>query len=253
MQTMAKRKSWLLPAMLILFILEVFTLPFVLGITYSGKSESPDHVLTYTENQLTWDGATDVSSDGVAELSLFSSSYQNVLAENGEKVVAPGTDGSNIVRLSNRAKGPVDYTALLYAMKSSDKLPVTASLSSDGGTDVTEYLLPDGISEDNVIRAVTGTVGKDQIQDFDINWLWQYYEDAEQDVIDTALGNKAALSEADDVTVGLYITVEDNNSYFTPDVPQTGNPTAVGMYVGLMVVSAMVLVFLLLSRRREKK
>lgn len=250
MRSIAKRKSWLLPAVLILFILEVFTLPFVLGITYSGRSESPNHVLTYTENKLTWDSATGIDENGVAELSLFNSIYRNVQAQNDEKVVAPGTDGSNIVRLKNSVSGSVTYTAVLYELKSNPDVAVEAGLTAEGAADTDSCALPDGVKAENMIRAVTGTIGSGQIQDFDIRWMWNYYADEQQDVIDTALGDK---SESDDVTVGLYITVEDNNSYVTPEPPQTGNNTDLGMYVGLMVVSALILLFLFISRRRERK
>ena len=83
-------KGWLLPAALILFLLEIILFPFATQLTYAGRNESPDHVLTYTNDKLTWDSSTGVNPDtGVAELRLFNSSYQNVKGENGEKVVAP--------------------------------------------------------------------------------------------------------------------------------------------------------------------
>lgn len=253
MQLNLRKRQWLLPAVLILFILEVFTLPFVLGITYSGRSETVDHVLTYTENRLSWDSPTGIRADGTAELSLFDSTYANVQADNGDKVVAPGTEGGGIVRLKNSVSVPVTYTAVLYEIKDNPNLAVEAGLTAEGAEVVGTYRLPDSVEPEQVVQAVTGTVGGGEIQDFDINWLWQYYESDAQDKIDTAIGNKATVSKADEVTVGLYITVEDNNSYITPDAPQTGDHSAIGMYFGLMAVSAVVLLLLLISRRHEKK
>lgn len=245
-----KVSRWLLPTVLILFILEVMTLPLVLGITYSGRSESPDHILTYTQGKLTWDKATGIDENGVAELDLFDAVYPSVESEDGGNVVAPGTEGYNIVRLKNSVSGSVKYTAVLYRIRTSEDLPVEAELIGSNFTDTTNYPLPDGVAAYQVLRAVTGTVKGGEIQDFDISWLWEFETSTEQDEIDTFLGDK---NNADNVTVGLYIVVEDNNSYITPDIPKTGDESHIGMYVGLMVISLVMLILLLWDRRKEKK
>ena len=59
----------------------------------AGAAE-PAHVLSYTTGRLTWDRATGIDENGAAVLSLFADAYQNVLSENGERVAAPGTDGT---------------------------------------------------------------------------------------------------------------------------------------------------------------
>lgn len=244
---------WLLPAVLILFILEIFTLPLVLELTYAGRSEAPNHILTYTPGSLKWDNTTGVDKNGTAILSLFHSQYGNTVnADNGDKVIAPGTDGFNIVRLKNNAEKSVNYTAVLYKIKDNPELPVEAELNGNGFTDTDTYTLPDKVKDSNVIRSVSGKVGSGEIQDFDINWLWEYYEDDAQDIIDTLLGDKAAYEEANDVTVGLYIVVEDNNEYINPEPPQTGD-AGVGMYIVLMIISGSMLILLTVTRRKEKK
>lgn len=248
-----KINRWLLPAVLILFILQVITLPYVLGITYSGRSESPDHILTYTQGKLTWDKSTGIGENGVAEMDLFDAVYDNVTSENGENVVAPGTEGFNIIRLKNDISNPISYTAVLYQIKSSELLPVEAGLSGEGFADTITYSLPEGVKPEQVIRAVEGTLNGEEIQDFDINWLWTYFEDETQDEIDTLLGDKAAYSDADRVTVGIYIVVEDNNSYITPEPPKTGDNTKIGMYLALMCIVGIMLIILLFERRRERQ
>ena len=245
-----KVSRWLLPAVLILFILEVMTLPLVLGITYSGRSESPDHILTYTKGKLVWDSATGIDENGVAVLDLFDAEYPGVESEDGSNVVAPGTDGYNIVRLKNSVSGSVTYTAVLYRIRTSEDLPVEAELIGSGYTDTASYPLPDGVNSQQVLRAVTGTVKGGEIQDFDISWLWEYENGEVQDSIDTFLGDK---DNADEVTVGLYIVVEDNNSYIDPEIPKTGDDSHVGMYLGLMLVSLFMLILLLWDRRKEKE
>ena len=245
-----KVNRWLLPAVLILFILEVMTLPLVLGITYSGRSESPNHILTYTQGKLTWDSATGIDKNGAAELDLFDAEYPGVESEDGSNVVAPGTEGYNIVRLKNSVSGSVKYTAVLYRIRTNEDLPVEAALIGSSFTDTANYPLPKGVETYQVLRAVTGTVKGGEIQDFDISWLWEFETSAEQNEIDTFLGDK---DYADEVTVGLYIVVEDNNSYVTPDIPKTGDESHIGMYVGLMVISLVMLILLLCDRRKEKK
>lgn len=200
----------LLTAALILFLISAALFPFAVGITYSGRSEAPEHVLTYTTGKLTWDSATGIDANGAAEMSLFDAHYQNVDSQNSDSVVAPGTQGNSIVRLHNSVGYSIQYVAVLYQIKDEPQLPVQASLSGVGFADTQTYPLPDGVTESQVVRAVSGTLGGGQIQDFDILWDWTYFVSDERDVVDTQLGDKAAFLTADDVTVGLYIVVEED-------------------------------------------
>ena len=216
---------WLLPAVLILFLTQVVLFPFAMGFTYAGRNESPHHVLTYTTGSLTWNSATGVDPDtGVAELSLFSDHYQNVQSDNGEKVVAPGTENTNIVRLKNSVSRTITYVAVMYRIKEETALPVEPTLLDDEAfTNTDTYPLPDGVTQDQVVRAVTGTVDGGQIQDFDIHWQWNYYDSDQRDQVDTALGNEAAWVEADEVTAGLYIVVMEDEDPGDPD-PEDPDP-----------------------------
>lgn len=223
MNVLIKKKDWLMPVTLILFLLTVVLFPFAAERTYAGRNETPDHVLTYTTSNLTWDSATNINADGVAELSLFNSTYQNVQSENGDKVIAPGTEGKNIVRLKNNAGNPIQYVAVMYRMKEEDTLPVEPVLKDDTAfTATTTYPLPDGVSSEQVVSAVTGSVNAREMQDFDITWMWNYYEDEERDIVDTSLGNKAAWASADEVTAGLYLVVMEEES--NPGDPDPSDP-----------------------------
>lgn len=277
MHILFKQKDWLLPVALILFLLAVVLFPFAAERTYAGRNETPNQILTYTTGSLTWDSATNVDAEtGVAELSLFSSAYQNVEGQNGEKVVAPGTDGTNIVRLKNDADHSITYIAVMYREKEEDTLPVEPVLTdADAFIDAETYPLPEGVTQAQVVRAVTGTVEANEIQDFDITWLWAYYESDARDVVDTTLGNKAAWETADDVMAGLYIVVDEgadpnpdpdpdpdldpddaddpDDPYTYPDVPQTGDSSNIMLYLMLMAVSGILLLLLLLERRKEKQ
>lgn len=257
MRIRSQVSRWLLPVVLILFLLEIILLPYAVGATYAGRSESPNHILTYTTGTLTWDSATGIGADGVALLDLFDASYQNVQAQNGDNLVAPGTEKTSIVRLKNDAATPVRYTALLYRVKEEDTLPVAPQLTGTGFADTGIYPLPDGVTKGQVVRAVTGTVAAGTVQDFDISWGWAYYEDDARDKLDTALGNTAAYAEADRVTAGLYIVVEDegsgSGSYIAPTIPQTGDDSPLTLYATLVLISGILLVLLWRERQKDRQ
>ena len=246
-----KPKVWLLPAVIVLFVLEILTLPLVVSLTYAGKSESPEHIITYHTGKLAWDEDTKVHADGSGELTLFDAVYQNVKSENGEKLLAPGTEGDNIVRLKNECGNQVEYTATLYTIRSVGELPVVADMSGDG-TLTEQYILPDGVGKESAVKAFHGTLGSGKIADFNIDWKWAFEQGDEQDVIDTALGNKAAAGHADNIIMGVYIVIEDQGSRVSPDLPKTGDDTLVYSYLTLMGISFVVLLLLLIPVKKRK-
>ena len=244
-----KTSQWLLPTVLILFILEVLTLPLVLEITYAGRSDGPDHILTYTTNSLVWDSATGIDEHGVAQLSLFDTIYDDTVDGNGDKVVAPGTEGLNILRLKNNSQSEITYTAVLYCIKTNDALPVEVTLQGEGFAETESYSLPYEIGEEYVLRAVTGKLPSGQIQDFDISWLWDYEVSDKQNEIDTILGS---WDELDNITVGVYIVVEDGGTVVDPEPPKTGDG-GLEMYLTLMGISFVALLLLLWDRHNQRK
>lgn len=250
-----KCRPWLLPAVLILFILQMVMLPYAAGYTYAGRSDAPDHILNYYINSLRWATDTDINEDGVAELSLFRAEYfaegsetdVSVRAEDGRNVVAPGTSGHSMVRFQNKVAGPVRVYITLYGIKSNDALPVRATLEEmDGFEPSRKMILPEGVAEEQVFTCVTGWVGGRAIQDIDVNWQWDYFDSETQDIIDTMLGSQDTM---DDITVGLYIVVEDSNDYSIPKTADSG----IGMYLVLMAISGLLLILLLLERRKEQR
>ena len=249
-----KLREWLFPAILILFILQVILLPVMIGLTYATRSERPEHILTYTTGRLVWDKDTSVRPDGSAALSFFESLYQNVNAENVEKVLAPGTEKDSIVRLKNNSKNSVRYTAVLYSLSTTPALDIGASLSGDGFSDTSDFTLPDKINKDTVIRAVGGSIAANAMQDFDINWFWNFEDGAStdgRDSIDTYLGNKAANERADEATLGFYLVVYDDSEILPS--PQTGDNTVICGYVVLMFISGGLCLFLALTRKRRER
>lgn len=235
-----KNRQRILPLLLALAVLALLSLPLAVNPAWAAPGTSPDHVLTYNQNSLKWDSATGINADGTAELTLFDAKYTNVEAVDGRRVVAPGTDGSNMIRLVNNVSGRIRYTAVLYSIKTDPRIPVQPSLGGTGMYDTVSYQLPAGVTGAEVIRAVRGTVAGHGLQDFDINWLWNYEVTDAQDVTDTELGNAAAAAmkeqtDGDSVTVGFYIVVEDSNNYY---VPKTGDDSHIAMYLAFMLIAA---------------
>ena len=113
MNNSEKIAGMMLPAMLILFILQVILLPVMIGLTYAVPAERPQHILTYNTGSLVWDKATSVRPDGSAELSFFETLYKNVSADNAERVLAPGTEKDSVIRLKNDTNREITYTAVL--------------------------------------------------------------------------------------------------------------------------------------------
>ena len=249
-----KLREWMFPAILILFILQVMLLPVVIGLTYAVPAERPEHILTYRTGSLVWDKATSVRPDGSAELTFFETLYQNVNADNAEKVLAPGTEKDSVVRLKNDTNKEIAYFAALYSLSTSPELDIGASLSGNGFSDTSRYTFPESIKKETVVRAVGGKLDAKKLQDFDINWFWSFEDGANadgRDGIDTYLGNKAANGKADEATLGFYLVVYDDSEVLPS--PQTGDDTMIGGYVVLMLISGGLCLFLALTRKRRKK
>ena len=224
------------------FLLFVDIVPFLVVFPNPAYAQAADvgaakpvtHVATYTNNSLTWDETTAVDlRTGIAQLSLFESIYEGsvpgaVISSNGELVVAPGTSSTSRVRLRNQSKNPSSFPATLVELKDEDDLPILANLSGTGLIDCESVVLPEGIEEDRVIRSVEGSVSSWAIQDFDIGWVWNFEEIDEngspdrRDSIDTQLGNRAAWTQADDVFVGFYLLISEEE----PRDPESFGPTS---------------------------
>lgn len=249
-------ERFLIPALVLLFILQVLLLPAALGVTFASRSVNPEHTLTYTPGSLEFDSDTELYENGSAKLSLFETAYQNAEAQNGQKIIAPGTDKNSIIRLKNESGGEISYTAVLWSKDTAAERTAAVSLSGDGFSDAENALLPSDIDQNSVIRAVSGTVSSKNVQDFDINWVWDFenqQNSVARDKIDTALGNKSADGNPDELTVGFYIIVNDGNSYVTPEIPKTGDKSAVWGFGACLVLSLCIISALAIDRRKAKK
>lgn len=274
-RVLAQYKNWLLPAVLILFILQAVTFPFALGQSWAGRSETPDHLLTFNmRGRLVWDSETVVDDNGVAQLNLFDSKYGDpvtVGSADGSKLVAPGTGKQTMIRLYNKFINTIVYKVVLYQYQDNipeeinmqDKLQTQLldAIDGRGFADDTKLVLPEGVTEDQVIRAVTGKISAQKYQDFDISWLWDFEAEG-KDGEDTLLGSLAAEGKDPSTTLGLYIVAQldtsatgsgdGNGDVITPESPKTGD-SGIGVYLGLTAVCGGMLMLLLWEKRKARK
>ena len=245
-----RKKYWLLPTVLILFICEICTLPLVFWLTYAGNAESPDHVLVYKDHLLQWSTNENIREDGAAEFDIFSDKYQSVRSENGEKVVAPGTGADTLVRLKNESTGTAKYLATLYIINEDDRVPLKANVDCPG-EETSRHALPAN-REAKALHSYSGEVNAGEVVDFTAKWKWDFYESDELDVRDTGLGDEAARDRASRVTLGLYIAIEDDEGGEIPPQPQTGDNTAIWVFLALIALTGGVLLFAQIDKRRRR-
>lgn len=245
-QKIKARQGILAVLTVILLAAVVITFPYTFNLTWSLPGTEADRTLTYTTGSITWDSSADIDGNGVIRLSMFKPDYSSVKAQNGEDVVAPGTENNTCIRFFNKAGGTVSYTAVLYRLDDTE-VPVTASLT--GADAVGTYSLPSGVMADQVINAVGGTIDGNSVELLDIDWLWQFSVDDAADQHDTKLGNE---SDPDEVNYGLYLVVTDNN---TGEIvsPQTGDSSNIMLWFVLLVISLCAVVFLLFWGNRSEK
>lgn len=249
-QELRSRRGVLTTLIVLLFAAALITFPYAFNLTWS--SPAADRTLTYTVGSLTWDpAATKIDKNGVIQLSMFDSVYDNVKSADDGNVVAPGTGKTTQILLRNTVSGSIRYTAVLYRLANTD-VPIAADLTGPDPA-VTHYYLPTGVKEEQVVSAVGGTVNGGSVKTLDISWNWKFSDGGEGDKRDTMLGNK---SPADKVEYGLYIVVEDDNYYGGGGInnclvvpPKSGDNST----VKLLVLSVLAMCAALAFTHRDKR
>lgn len=210
-KTVQKRRVLLiLAALFTLLFISAMAIPLIIEVTYADTKESPMHILNYDTNRLFWsEGLSNVDEDGAYRLNLFDSLPTD---EDGMKIIAPGDADGGSMRLVNKTARPIHYSAVIY-LASNDGVPIKADFSNfDPLNRQTLFSLPDGITSDDVLRAVGGELDAYEYCDFDVAWLWEFSTDAEGDALDTEIGDK----DLSLVELGVWVTVTDN---LEPNVP----------------------------------
>ena len=199
-----KHLPWLLPVLFFLLLATAIAMPLLPHLTYADRADAPVHTLQYETGRLYWvEGTPDIDENGICHLSLFDALPRG---EDGEKIISPGNEDMSVVRLRNTTGHDIYYSVVLYKI-TQNGIPVKADISNIGEEGNTaNYSLPKGVNKSHVVRAVGGTISPYLSQDFDIEWVWEYFVDEESDLLDTFLGNL----ERADITLGVYVVVTDN-------------------------------------------
>ncbi|MBE5762330.1 MAG: sortase B protein-sorting domain-containing protein [Clostridiales bacterium] len=275
-----QKKMRRMPIIIIVLVLILLTGAIAPAATFSQEQKEPTvHLLRYRPISLEWDSAEKVNEEGVAELDLFDAEYENVKSEDGRNVIAPGTEGTSTIRLENQAEGGIVYHVFMYMMKTDPELPVKARLDFENMVQLDErlhmpYNLPKGVKKEDIIDMKGMYLDGKESADINVKWNWDYFESDEQDEKDTQFGTKAAQLEPDEVVVGVYIVVYDDNEYpeddgpgyvtdywwnpdgtpkdpHKPSIPKTGDNSRLWQYGVLFAGSAALMAVVLFRKPKE--
>lgn len=199
---MTNRKYQLFTIISTLTLLVILTFVLIVAFTFGGSYQSPDVVVTYKRNKLTWSAPVEKDT-GIASINIFGD------PEEGEEhpLIDPTSSGVYYLQLFNAVRrGPVNYTLYLYC-DNEIGVPLDFKVTrKQGMTDVDQ--VPESIAGKEILDMVSGTVDKYSSDVFEIKWHWA----TESDEKDTEVGNKAAAADSY-YTFRLMIVIEDNNSY----------------------------------------
>ena len=193
-----------------------------------------------------WEGQTDVE--------IFRVSYENeqgqvtVNSNDGQKLLAPGTENEYRFTLHNTGDVGLDYTLQIEAYFSDGEkvIPVEARLVDYNG----EYLVGSADSYADVLELnnvnASGSISAGYIMPYTLQWQWPFEGN---DAYDTWLGN---LAEDKDIT--LTIAIRTTAEYGGEGgIPQTGDTSGVAISAVVLVGSfGGLLMLLLLPKRRTE-
>lgn len=273
-----KSKYWIIPLCILLLIL-VFTSGILLGTRLAKFTNVEPYTEVVISDKTDGDQKGDVDKTDEEEkfiaepgmsietdLSIFCATYGNeneeitVRSLGEDKVVAPGTANSHIIRIANTGNCALDYELNvkdLFPNTATDRVvPIEIRMTDYSG----KYVIGDedtwkSLEEINV-TCDTGTVGKNCYVYYTLEWRWPYEGDENVDLYDTMLGT---LSNTEKIECGITLTTtaELNEN---PDAeggfwaPKTGDTVNHILWVSLIGASLLLLfIILFYCTKREHK
>lgn len=206
-----------------------------------------------SDDQTVWSTNTQVE--------IFRISYENgeqvitVHSDDGDQVIAPGTENSYTFKLKNTGNVALDYSVAVdaYFTPVDIEIPITGRLNRYDGTWVVggkdSYASVSGLdaAEDKA------TLGPGKYTYYTLDWLWPF--ESENDEYDTMLGNLAVEQDLIFTIVIKTNATESSNPYddsgITP--PKTGDGMNLALWIVLMVSSFVMMLFLLFYQSRDKR
>lgn len=191
------------------------------------------------------------------QIDLFKISYENggqevtVLSEDGDKVIAPGTENTYTFRLKNTGNVAMNYSIHLeaYYSDNTEHIPVEFRMkgyygrwivgSADGYSPVMDM---NGAKEH-------ATLDPGNYAIYNLQWQWPF--ETGGDEYDTYLGNLAAESEEDvtlTVVIRTFASAVDGS-----DIPETGDETDLTGLVMLTLCAAVGIVIVVILFKRSRR
>ena len=210
-----------------------------------------------SDDQQIW--STDTSID------LFHIRYANgygeisVQGENGDKIVAPGTDGQYTFSLKNTGSKEADYKVWIEASVSSGDMefPVLTKMKNSSGWLLGSDDTWEGAEDLNGV-STQGQMAAGKSDDYTIYWQWPFEQ--EEDERDTALGN---LEDGQELTYTVTIHTQasmdtdsgaaDRSQGTSTSAVKTGDTTPIIRWILILTAAAAVLGMVLYFIYRRKK
>jgi hypothetical protein len=227
--------------------------PFTADTTPQDTQPSKKPGFEVSDDNTVWSTNTQVE--------IFRISYVNgeqvitVNSDNGDKVIAPGTENSYTFKLKNTGNVALDYTVEIdaYFTPADVEIPITGRLNRYDGAWVIggkeEYAKVSVLdtAEDKA------TLGAGKYTYYTLDWLWPF--ESGNDELDTMLGNLATEQDLTFTIVIKTTATESSDPYddsgITP--PQTGDNTNLTLWIVLAVSSFAMMMFLLFYQNKEKQ
>lgn len=195
------------------------------------------------------------------QVEIFRVSYINgeqkvtVKGENGDKLIAPGTESSYTFKLKNNGNTALDYTVCVDACFSSEDItvPIVGRISRYDGQWICggKNSYADVKALDSAQDSETLAAGRYTY--YTLDWRWQF--ESGNDEYDTLLGNMAADEDLL-FTIRLVTAAAENPDPYSGGgllSPKTGDDRHIALCLSLVIVLIIIMILLIiLSKRREK-
>lgn len=228
-----------------------------------GPVDSPARNTVFVDPK---ESGFEVSSDGQVwgaktDVEIFRASYENgeyqvtVKSENGDSLIAPGTENSFIFKVKNTGETPLDYQVKVSAFFGPEgiNIPIYGRICRYDG----EWLAGD---KDNFVdmEQMNGSHDESSLSAgryayYTLDWTWPYEQG--DDALDTLLGNQAVN---EDLTLTIRI---ETMATVNPDAdldegikaPSTGDNQSMVLWIALGAAALCLLAFLLYFKRKEQE